>query len=256
MDSWKVALIDQTGTVSPEQMQGFVTALQQQVDMDLAPAWNVRADISPLGAADAVPADTWPLRIVGSVPRGDGVHSNAQGQPYAQVVNDDLLSSTLSHELLEMLVNPTGNRMRQAANIDTESAEKLVSYLVEVCDPCEMSSYTIAGVAVSDFILPSFYDENAAGKVDFLGTLTGPLPQALTAGCYISWWDPVEQFWFEYRDGVVTLGAGTDDLNRRAERDALAPPWRHDLTAIYRNWPGEIKRLPRPSQPGSPSTGP
>jgi hypothetical protein len=256
MDSSEVVLIDQTGTVSLEQMQGFVEALQQQVDQDLAPYWDVRADISSLGAADAVPAGKWPIRIVNVVSEGYGVHSNDQGQPYAEVLNNNLLSSTLSHELLEMLVNPMGNRMKQAANLDTQSAETQVCYLVEVCDPCEMSSYPIAGVAVSNFILPSFYEQSATGRVDFLGKLAGPLPLALPAGCYISWWDPVEKYWFEYRDGVITLGAGADRLNRRAERDALAPPSRHDLAAIYRTWPEEVERLPRPSQPYPPSTGP
>ena len=50
MDSWQVALIDQTngGAVPPGTLQQYADALQQQVDNDLAPAWDVRADISVL----------------------------------------------------------------------------------------------------------------------------------------------------------------------------------------------------------------
>jgi hypothetical protein len=50
MDTWNVALIDQTGVVLDATLQQFAAALQQQTYDDLAPAWNVRADISVLAA--------------------------------------------------------------------------------------------------------------------------------------------------------------------------------------------------------------
>ena len=68
MDSWKVALIDQTGVVPVASLQQFAAALQQQTDDDLAPAWNVRADISVLSAHENIPAGTWPRRSRGCPP--------------------------------------------------------------------------------------------------------------------------------------------------------------------------------------------
>ena len=93
MDSWKVALIDQTGVVPVASLQQFAAALQQQTDDDLAPAWNVRADISVLSAHENIPAGTWPINIVSSLNGGGGVHLDDQGQVYANVANDDPASA-------------------------------------------------------------------------------------------------------------------------------------------------------------------
>jgi hypothetical protein len=151
----------------------------------------VPADISALAAGDDIVPDTWPTRIVDSIPFAQpgefGVHLDDQGQPYAQVVNVDPLSITISHELLEMLVDPLGTRFMQSADLDPYSDGHPVQYLVEVCDPCQVSSYLIDGVPVSDFILPSFYNPSAPGRVDFLATRATPSPQAVPSGCCISW---------------------------------------------------------------------
>jgi hypothetical protein len=248
MNSSKVALINQAneGAVSSAALQQYAAALQQQVDNDFAPAWNVRADISVLNAGDDIPPGTFPLNIVSSLPGQAGVHTNDQGQPSAEAVNGDQLSITLSHELLEMLVDPSGTRVIQAADLDPYSGGQQVSYLVEVCDPCVVYSYDIDGVPVSDFVLPSFYDPDATGQVDFAGFLAGPLTVPL--GCYISWLDPVDNSWHELQpDGTVLVGA--EPGLSRDDRDAAlgdANPGRHDVPAIYRAWPQAVRRRPRP----------
>jgi len=238
MKSLKVALINQTnGGAVPA---ATLAALRQQVDNHLAPAWNVRADISVLDAGDVIPPDTLPLNIVDSLTGRAGVHSNFQGQPSAEVVNDDQLSITLSHELLEMLVDPSGTTVKQAADLDPYSGGQQVNYLVEVCDPCAVYSYDIDGVPVSDFVLPSFYDPTATGPVDFLRTLAEPLPQAVPQGCYISWLDPQDGKWHQQRpDGTFVTADATTGRNPRADRDSAfgdADENRHNMAAIYRNW--------------------
>ena len=261
MDSWKVVIVDQTGVVPVAKLQQFADALQQQTDNDLAPAWDVRADISVLTVADSIPADTWPINIVNSLNGGGGVHLDGQGQVYANVVNvanDDLLSSTISHELLEMLVDPSGDRFIQAADLDPGFPGRQVSYLVEVCDPCEIYSYVINNVKVSDFIVPSFYDPTAAGRVDVLGALAGPLPHNVPPlGCYISWFDPQDQTWHEQQtNGALVFGAGTADRNPRNDRDRVfggRDPNRHNIPAIYQAWPEAVKCLSMPRQ--SPPSG-
>lgn len=250
MESYKVALIDQTGTVSPDLLKQYAAALQRQVDEDLAPAWDVRADISVLNSTDTVPKGTWPLTIVSALTRGgaqqEGVHLDQQGQPVAQVLNNNDLTTTISHELLEMLADPFGDRRQVAANLDKYSDYPQVSYLVEVCDPCEVFSYPIDGVSVSDFILQPFYDSSATGKVDFLGQLQGPLPKLLPKGCYISWFVQEEQTWYEQLDGIITIGSGDSGDNPRSRRDYLTRSDRHDLAAVYWAWPRSVKRCPRP----------
>ena len=56
MNSSNVALINQTndGAVSPDMLEQYAAALQQQVDNHLAPAWNVRANISVLSGIPKV----------------------------------------------------------------------------------------------------------------------------------------------------------------------------------------------------------
>jgi hypothetical protein len=248
MNSSKVALINQTngGAVPAATLQQYAAALQQQVDNHLAPAWNVRADISVLAAGDVIPQDTMALNIVESLNGPAGVHTNFQGQPSAEAVNGGQLSITLSHELLEMLVDPSGTRVIQAADLDPYSGGQQVNYLVEVCDPCDVYSYDIDGVPVSDFVLPSFYDPNATGKVDFAGFLARPLTVPL--GCYISWLDPTDNRWHELQpDGTILVGANPA-LSRDGRDAALwdANPDRHDVPAIYRAWPHAVRRRPWP----------
>ena len=247
MNSSKVALINQTGggAVPPAKLDQYAAALQRQVNNHLAPAWNVRADISVLDAGAVIPQGTLPLNIVNALAGRAGVHANDQGQPSAEVVNGDQLSITLSHELLEMLVDPSGTRVIQAADLDPYSGRQQVAYLVEVCDPCAVFSYDIDGVQVSDFVLPSFYDPNATGKVDFADFLAGPL--SVPRGCYISWLDPDDYRWHE-RQPDGTFIVGTKPGLSRDDRDAAfgdANPDRHNVPEIYRAWPRAVRRRPQ-----------
>jgi hypothetical protein len=248
MDPMKVALIDQTsgGSVPPATLEQWAAVLQQQVDNDLAPAWDVRAVISVLAAGTAIPQDTWPITIVDSLAGPAGVHTNDQLQPYAEAANDDQLSITVSHELLEMLVDPEGTRVEKAPDLDPYSGHQQVAYLVEVCDPCAVYSYYIDGVPVSDFVLPSFYDPGAKGNVDHAGFLAGPL--SVPEGCYISWLDPSDYRWHEQQpDG--TFYVGTKPGLSRDDRDGAlgdANPDRHNVPAIYRAWPQAVRRRPQP----------
>lgn len=240
MNSWKVALIDQTngGVVPIAELEQYATALQQQVDNDLVSAWGVRADISALPTENPIPPGTWPIKIVDSIPGVGGVHLDENGQPYAEAVNGTELSIAISHELLEMLVDPWGNRLTPGPDIDPAAGGRQVYYLVEVSDPCEVTSYTIDGVQVSDFILPTFYDPNANGPVDFRGTLAGPLPRPVPDGCYISWIDPQDGAWHqEQTNGSFVTADATPGRNPRADRDAVfgdADENRHNIPAIYR----------------------
>jgi hypothetical protein len=241
MSSWKVALTDQSQAGVPATtLQQIATALQQQVDNDFGPVWGVRADISALATGALIPPDTWPIKIVDDIGGAGGVHLDENGQPYAEAVTGPQLSIAISHELLEMLADPWGNRFTPDADLDPSSDGHQVFYLVEVGDPCEVSSYDIGGVVVSDFILPSFYDPTATGPVDFLRVLAGPLPQTVPQGCYISWLDPQDGNWHQQRpDGTFVTAAATTGSNPRADRDSVfgdADENRHNMAAIYRNW--------------------
>lgn len=242
MESWNIVLIDQTAdhVVPHTQLQPIAAALQQQVDNDFAPVWGVRADISAPAPGDAIPSGAWEVRIIDSLPEGGGVHLDDQGQPYAEAVNGSDLSLAISHEVLEMLVDPYGNRFALGPDIDPNFADRQVFYLVEVCDPCEVSSYAIGDVQVSNFVLPSFYDPDATSAVDFRKTLAGPLPLKVPDGCYISWIDPADWKWHQQTtDGLFETEYRTPtDRNPRAARDEAFPDddKRHNLQEICKRW--------------------
>jgi hypothetical protein len=241
----KVALIDQTkhGVGPLHDLDRYAAALRVQVDRDFSRHWGVKADISvPAGAK--IRRGTWRIKIVDPVPgqQGGGVHLDKNRHPCAEVVNGDKLSIAISHELLEMLVDPRGTRFRQAIDCDPYSDGRKVDYLLEVCDPCEITSYEIKGVQVSDFILPAFYNPYAPRPFDHCRTLVAPLPRQVPHGCYISWVDPRDppdrRTWHQQRpDGTFVIMAGTPGANPRDDRDrVLAQANLHNISAIYQTW--------------------
>ena len=115
----------------------------------------------------------WPVQLVKTLPPGEGgFHLDKHNQPYAKVIadpGDDSWTIDASHETIEMLVDPSGNRMQSSQSIEIvggkiQDGTGQFEYLVEACDPCEANNYgyTVQGVAVSDFITPHFYDPVAA----------------------------------------------------------------------------------------------
>src|SRR5262249_10026263 len=96
----------------------------------------------------------------------------------------DLVSVTLSHEILEMLGDPDINLMIQKGPR---------GYAYEVCDAVEDDSlgYDINGVRVSDFVYPQYFEtfwKKGATKFDHLGHLSAPVP-ALPQGGTVSYLD-------------------------------------------------------------------
>jgi hypothetical protein len=147
-----------------------------------------------------VPVGFWPIYIEDplKLPEGfTGVHLDSRNQPYALVETGAQWSLEASHQCLEMLVDPSGNRMHAGPMLDAAvqlgSAQHQVQYVVEVCDPVEdgQYGYQINGVLVSDFFTPNFFDPASASGVryDFIGALSGPLEIATNG--YLSWLDPV-----------------------------------------------------------------
>src|SRR5260370_3703644 len=119
------------------------------------------------------------------------------------------LSVSLSHEVLEMLVNPTGDRTIPGQSPDPSQGR--VDFAVEVCDPCEAESYPVNGIAVSDFYTPNYFDPvvNSSVRYSFKGTITKP--REVLIGGYLSWHDPVSDHLFSqsrFRDVPVIADLG------------------------------------------------
>jgi len=188
----QVALVSQTDSVSLSDLTLVSAALQKQVTRDLTPLWNVEASVDAFESLDDVPLGYWPVIVMDQIPfEAGGIHLNQDnGQPYALVNLSDDWPLTASHETLEMLVDPSGNRT--VASNSPKPAQGRVLILVEVCDPSEEArfGYTVNGILVADFYTPRFFDPVTSSGVQYSYTGAIAKPRQVLDGGYISWWDP------------------------------------------------------------------
>jgi hypothetical protein len=171
------------------------SALQTQIIRDVGPSWNVSAVVSAFSSLELVPEGYQPIGITKrSLPLNrTGFHYTAGGQPAALIQLCGDWSSAASHELIEMLCDPTGTKTVPAPSLADEADhgadQGIVAYVMEVCDPVEQSSYKIGSVSVSDFVTPNFYGRKCAAdsftRYSFTGRVKEPL--TLLEGGYITW---------------------------------------------------------------------
>jgi hypothetical protein len=180
-----IAILNQSTLVSNADAAIMTQAIATQVRLDAAPLWD-RTPAAVVFYTDpsAVPEAAHGISIVDTIqdqPQGVlGFHTEDRGGKLWGVVaakpeldngahvttGDWSVSSVLSHEVLEMFVDPDCNLW---ANDGKGSA-----YSFEVCDPVEAPSYTIKNVSVSNFVTPCWFDPLAAKNAQFdkLGHLT------------------------------------------------------------------------------------
>ena len=140
-----------------------------------------------------------PIFIVENTPFNvGGLHtSNDGGRAFAIVLVSRDWGLGASHECLELLVDPSGNRMTEGIGLQVvdgavQDSAGRVKYVVEVCDPMEDPShaYTIDGVVVSDFYTPQYFDDavTPGGLYSFCGHLERP--REVKPNGYLSWLTP------------------------------------------------------------------
>jgi hypothetical protein len=203
-------------------------ALQVQLTRDFTPIWDIPAVVSAFESLDDVPPAAIPLFILkpGTLdPRFHGFHVTESDQPMGLVEAREGWSLAASHELLEIVIDPQGELKVPGESIaDSATRGQLapgaakylgqgqVSYLLEVCDPCQAAdnAYTVNGITVSDFVTPRYYApaEGGAGGYSFTGKVTKPLQ--VLAGGYISWYTSIPEapIWQATADerGKLTMG--------------------------------------------------
>jgi hypothetical protein len=232
-----IAILNQSTLVSNADAMTMTQAVATQVRLDAAPLWD-RAPAAVVFYTDpgAVPATAHGIAIVDTIqnqPQGVlGFHTEDQGGKLwgvvaakpeldngAQVTTGDWsVSSVLSHEVLEMFVDPNCNLW---ANDGKGSA-----YSFEVCDPVEAPSYVVNGVSVSNFVTPSWFDPLAAtgtsgAQFDKLGHLIAPF--TILKGGYVvyeSAGKEQQQYGDEFPEWRKEMKAGP--LARTARRLAQA----------------------------------
>jgi hypothetical protein len=234
-----VALVSLTRDISTKHLLQVAAAVQKQVTRDFAALWGIRATVNAFENLSDVPNDYHPVVLFGdpdellgqlefeignvnaarlveqfATGRLAGIHVNAfTRQPFALIQAADDWSVVVSHEVMEMLADPYGNRLIAARHpIDRDER---VKYLLEVCDPCQTVGYTVNGWKVSDFYTPRYFDpvRNTAAFYSFTGAVEAPL-QILDGG-YVTWIDPRDS-------GLYQLQGGDDEPVLLADITTLA----------------------------------
>ena len=179
-----LALVSDSTQIKLEDLVPVAAALQVQIVRDFVPQWRRPATVTPYRRLDDVPLTHWPMIVRDDIPyQAQGIHLDKDGVPFALILYSDGWSLTASHECLETVADPFGDRTRRGPSIKAGQGD--ARYLVEVCDPCEADrfAYLIDGAEVSDFYFPSYFDAKPKAGVEYslTGAITMPR-QVLTGG--------------------------------------------------------------------------
>jgi hypothetical protein len=221
-----VAIVPDSPSITLADVSPVAAAIQKQATRDFGPIWQVNATVDSFAKLEDVPVDYWPVIIRDDIeqPGAAGYHTDDHGQPFSLVQADAGWELTVSHETLEMLADPFGNRTI-AGSLPPKAPKEVadftrVIYLVEVCDPCEDTqfAYGVNGINLSDFITPHYYDPSGASGVQYSFRGNIKAPHTVLDGGYVSFGNPVDNNWYQIiveggkqqvRDlGVIKTGTG------------------------------------------------
>ena len=232
----QVALISQTKKLKSADVSRVSAALQKQVTRDFAPIWGISATVDAFDRLEDMPVGYWPVLVMDDIKTDGaaGVHEDKNAQPFALVQYDPDWALTASHECLEMLADPSGNRLTASSSLKRKQGK--VNYLVEVCDPSEdtKNAYTVNGITVSDFYTPHYFDPRKAPGVRYSYTGAITAPREVLPGGYLSWTDPATGDWWQCQyfgtsKRIVSLGAlARDGRSLRSMIDELTGLHIHD----------------------------
>ena len=190
-----IQIVNQSTVVSAADLAACVAAVQIQLNAHLQPAWGVTAElvIGPdvageriyvLDDSDQAGALGYHEDETGGVPVGFvfAKTSIAAGEHW---------TGTFSHEAMEQTVDPS---CLQGFVPPINSKQCFLPQ--EVGDPVENDEYQIAGVWVSNWVLPTWWQAGlpAGTRYDFLGNLSSAL--TLSPGGYFAYTSNLKS-WFD-----------------------------------------------------------
>lgn len=181
-----IAVVNETEDVDNTELAVWVNAIQHQLLEDMAPFWKEAAAanlvVVPKGLQP--PHDAWQVVILDDADMANALgyhHLTSFSLPLGKVFtritrqNGQTISRVLSHEILEMVVDPFIAR-KQVIGPDT--------FLIEVGDPVHLDhqGYLKLGVLVSNFVTPDYYRLTFGNRYDMRDLLRDPCPALLRGG--------------------------------------------------------------------------
>lgn len=207
-----ISLINRS-KISDEEVQKVARVINRQISEDFEPYWSFGATLRLEGSIG--PANKKHLSDL----RGDailylydkanvegalGYHdTNWRGIPYGFVFIElaealgESWTVTLSHEALELIADAQANLLVQGPHPEDPKHE--VFHWFEMCDAVQSETYEIEGVAVSNFVLPTYFTVNdePGTRNDYLGRKDHngkSLPSfGVKPGGYVGFYDPVSK---------------------------------------------------------------
>jgi hypothetical protein len=165
----------------------LIAAMQVYIDQYVVPVWGTPAKL--VHTTD-FQSGAWAMVFLDNAdqPGALAYHDlTPDGLPEAKVFvettlkDNQLVSVSASHELVEMLVDPAINMMT------TGGPDPKATYAYESADPVEEESFAINGIPMSDFVYPSYFESfHKPGSVQFdqMNKVTKPF-QILSGGYQI-----------------------------------------------------------------------
>ena len=135
----------------------LIAAMQEYVDTYVAPVWGTPAKLIK---TKGFQSGAWAMVFLDSSdqPGALAYHDlTPDDLPVSKVfvkttlADKGLVSVSASHELVEMLVDP-------AINMMTTGPDPKATYAYESADPVEESSFPVAGIQMSDFVYPAYFE--------------------------------------------------------------------------------------------------
>jgi hypothetical protein len=200
-----IYVVNRSTLVPDHLVATMCAAVSRQVVVDIAPAFGVLP--APVLFVPSPPSGGRVIAIVDSCddPQALGYHTESGGVPDGFVgckpeldagahplTGPYSVASILSHEVAELLLDPAANRWADSG--------QGFAVAFEVADPVQSDCYNVQGVTVSSFVLPAWFDPDAAAgsRFDFLGRLSAPF--SLSKGGY----------WVEMSEGQVSQKFGEE----------------------------------------------
>lgn len=162
-----IACFNKATTPLGVDLDTLIAAMQAYIVNNVAPVWGTPAN---LVKSTDFQSGAWAMIFLDNADQANALAYHdltPDGFPEAKVFvkttldNNDLVSVSASHELVEMLVDP-------AINLLTTGPDRTTVYAYESADPVEAISFPVNGIPMSDFVFPSYFEDfRQPGSVQF-----------------------------------------------------------------------------------------
>jgi len=181
-----IACFNQATTDPQVDFDALLTAMQSYIDNFIVPVWGTPAKL--VKTTDFQPG-AWAMVLLDNADQANALAYHdltPDGLPVSKVFvkttldDNQLVSVSASHELVEMLVDP-------AINMMTTGPDPNTIYSYESADPVEELSFPINGIQMSNFVYPSYFEtfhQPGSVRFDQMGQVNQPF-QILSGGYQI-----------------------------------------------------------------------